>query len=179
MPLTERPICVGTLPLTMLTPSPVRPQGCWLHWAEPLGSSGFSLSAIRPSTHWCLPAQASLPPAWTHAVDSSLPDSILWPPGSQRDLCEPHLTASFSCSGPFYGSPLPSGHATKIHLLPQSQPRLVPPLIFPELTARHLPPALCFLLLDCVSGSFSSLTTQSLVFSFRKPSLSPSQPRSP
>lgn len=64
---TGGPICVDTLPLATIFPSRRR--------------------SPQPRLPAALSARASLAPAWTCAVASQLPDSVLWPTGpfSQRE----------------------------------------------------------------------------------------------
>lgn len=109
----------------------------------------FSLLAIPPSAPWCHPVHTSVSPVWTHAGASSLPDSILWPPGSQINLCETKSDSFTLLLRSLLWLPVPSGHIATLRLLPQSHARLALSLIFPELTSQHQPPALCFLLPDC------------------------------
>lgn len=80
VPWTQGPSCVGTLPWTAQAHVFTSCQACGLHQAEPRRPSGSSPLA-NPSTHWCCPVHGSLPPARMHAVASSLPNSILSPPG--------------------------------------------------------------------------------------------------
>lgn len=102
-PWTQGLSCVETLPLTAQAHIFTSCRACGLHQAEPRGPSGSSPSA-NPSTHWCCPLHASLPPAWMHAVASSLPTSILCPPwavlqmGAKGIHVKPNLRASLPYS---------------------------------------------------------------------------------